>query len=292
MFRGTGIAIITPFQDGKIDWAAFERLIEGQIQAGTDCIVALGTTGEPSTQSVEEKSEVTRFVIDQVAGRIPVMVGAGANSTAAAIEASKRMVDLGAESLLHVTPYYNKATQGGLVAHYTAIADSVDVPVVTYNVPGRTSTNMLPETVAVLADHPNIAGHKEACGNIAQIMELFRLCRGKLRIWSGNDDHVFPMLALGGDGVISVAAHVIARDMAELTHKYFEGDTQGSLAIQERANPLIAQLFTEVSPIPVKAALSMMGICEEELRLPLVPMTDEGRASLRKEMEAYGLLRQ
>lgn len=290
LFRGTGIAIVTPFKDDKIDWSAFEKLIEFQLEQGTDCIIALGTTGEASTLSHEEDDEVAAFVLKQVAGRVPVIVGAGSNNTATAIQASKRMQDIGAEGLLHVTPYYNKAEQSGLIAHYSAIADAVEIPVITYNVPGRTGTNLLPQTIRVLADHPGIVGHKEASGNLQQVMELFRLCRGRLSIWSGNDDHVFPMLALGGDGVISVSAHVAPKAMWELTHRFFDGDVEGSLAIQERLNPLNDLLFSEVNPIPVKAALSMMGLIEDELRLPLTPMSAVGREALRAEMESLDLL--
>lgn len=290
MFRGSGVAIVTPFREGNIDWDAFARLIEFQIDNGTDCIVALGTTGESATLTHEEKTAVARFVISEVSGRVPVMVGAGSNSTAVAVESSKEMQDLGADSLLHVTPYYNKATQGGLLAHYTTIADAVEIPIVTYNVPSRTSTNLLPATLAELSEHPRIGGHKEASGDLPQIMELFRLCRGKLAIWSGNDDHVYPMLALGGHGVISVAAHIIPQQMHDMVQLFLEGKMVEARAIQEAANPLIGHLFAEVNPIPVKAALSMMGLCEDELRLPLTPMTQDSRSVLRRAMTQYGLI--
>lgn len=289
LFQGAGIAIVTPFDNGAIDWDAYERLIEFQIQGGTDCILPCGTTGEPATLSEDEKERVIRFTIEKVAGRVPVIAGTGSNDTAHAIEASKRAQDLGSDGVLVVTPYYNRATQGGLIAHYEAVADAVQIPVTLYNVPGRTGTNMLPETVLALSAHPNITAVKEACGNIQQIMELFRLCRGKLAIYSGNDDHVFPMMALGGDGVISVASHIVPREMHDIAALYLEGRVEESRAVQEAVNPLAAHLFTEVSPIPVKAALSMMGLIKDEFRLPLVPMTDGPRAALRDAMVQYGI---
>lgn len=290
-FRGSGIAIVTPFRGGEVDYEAFEKLIEFQLSGGTDCIVALGTTGEAATLNATEKDAVAQFVVRQVAGRAHVMIGSGSNSTAATIEASKRMEQNGADSLLVVTPYYNKATQAGLVAHYTAVADAVSTPVVLYNVPSRTSMNLLPPTVAQLAEHPGIVGIKEASGDIVQIMELFRLVRGKIAIYSGNDDHVYPMLALGGDGVISVSAHIIPAPMHELVAAYHSGDHQRSLAIQEKYNPLHKLLFTEVNPIPIKAALAAMDLCSDELRLPLTTITPGNRDILVAQMRELGLVK-
>lgn len=292
LFQGAGIAIVTPFKNGEIDWDAYARLIDFQLEGGTDCILPLGTTGEPATLNDAEKEQMIRFTIERVAGRVPVIAGTGSNDTAHAIAASQQAQELGVDGVLVVTPYYNRATQGGLVAHYTAVADSVQVPVMLYNVPGRTGTNMLPQTVLELSSHSNINAVKEACGDIQQIMELFRLCRGKLAIYSGNDDHVFPMMALGGDGVVSVASHIVPREMHDIAALYLDGHAEESRRVQEAINPLAANLFTEVSPIPVKAALSMMGLIEDEMRLPLVPMTDGPRATLRRAMEDYGLLQQ
>lgn len=289
-FRGSGIAIVTPFREGEVDYEALERLIEFQLENGTKCIVALGTTGEPATLNQTEKDAVAQFTVRQVAGRAHVMIGSGSNSTQATVEASKRMEQNGADSLLVVTPYYNKATQGGLEAHYTKVADAVETPIVLYNVPSRTSMNLLPATVERLAEHPGIVGIKEASGDLMQIMELFRLVRGKLAIYSGNDDHVYPMMALGGDGVISVSAHIIPRQMHDLVARYLEGDYEGSRDIQEAINPLNRLLFTEVSPIPVKAALAEMGLCANELRLPLTPMEEVNRGPLLEEMRQAGLI--
>lgn len=290
LFQGAGIAIVTPFKNGEIDWDAYAGLIDFQLAEGTDCILPCGTTGEPATLSESEKEELIRFTVEKVDGRVPVIAGTGSNSTAHAVDSSQRAQELGADGILVVTPYYNRATQHGLVEHYNVVADAVDLPMTIYNVPGRTGVNMLPETVLELSKHPRITGVKEACGDLEQIMELFRLCRGKLAIYSGNDDHVYLMMALGGDGVISVASHVVPKEMHDIAALYLDGDVEGSLRTQEAINPLAALLFSEVSPIPVKAGLSMMGLIEDELRLPLTPMSEEPRAKLRLAMEEYGLL--
>lgn len=290
LFQGAGIAIVTPFKNGEIDWEAYEQLIEFQLANGTDAILPCGTTGEPAVLSEKEKEDLIRFTVEKVDGRVPVIAGTGSNSTAHAIEASRRAQELGVDGILIVTPYYNRATQQGLIEHYTAVADAVDVPVMLYNVPGRTGVNMLPETVLELSKHPNINAVKEACGDLGQIMELFRLCRGKLAIYSGNDDHVYLMMALGGDGVVSVASHILPQEMHDIAALYLDGDAVGSRDVQEAINPLAALLFCEVSPIPVKAALSMMDMVEDEFRLPLIPMSPEPRAVLQDAMEDYGLL--
>ena len=289
MFTGSGVALVTPFSEGKIDWEALEKLVFLHLEEGTDAILPCGTTGEPSTMTTEEKDSVVAFVVEKVRGKIPVIAGSGSNNTADAVAASKRCQDLGADGVLVVTPYYNKATQEGLELHYRRIADAIDIPVLMYNVPSRTGLNMLPETAARLAEHPNIGGLKEASGNLAQIVELFRLTRGKLPIYSGNDDQAYALMALGGMGVVSVCANVVPAAMHALTGSYLRGDTVESLAIQEDLAPLIAQLFTEVNPIPVKAALSYMGIVKDELRLPLTPLSEEYRPQLLAEMTKLGL---
>lgn len=290
LFQGAGIAIVTPFKEGAIDWDAYARLIEFQLAGGTDCILPCGTTGEPAVLSEKEKEDLIRFTVEKVDGRVPVIAGTGSNSTAHAVDSSQRAQELGVDGVLVVTPYYNRATQHGLIEHYTTVADAVDVPVMLYNVPGRTGVNMLPETVLELSAHPKINAVKEACGNLEQIMELFRLCRGKLAIYSGNDDHVYLMMALGGDGVVSVASHILPQEMHDIAALYLAGNVEGSRDVQEAINPLVDLLFCEVSPIPVKAALSMMGMVEDEFRLPLTPMSPEPRAVLRQAMEQYGLL--
>lgn len=290
LFQGSGVALVTPFREGAIDWEAFGRLIDFQLAEGTDALVVCGTTGEPSTMSQEEREQAVAFAIERGQGRVCVIAGCGGNDTRAVTESARRMCGLGVDGLLIVTPYYNKTTQAGMIAHFQTIADAVDRPIVVYNVPSRTGLNLLPETMAAMAEHPNLRAVKEACGDIAQIMELFRLCGDRCAIYSGNDDHVYPMLALGGQGVISVAANVTPGLMHEMTQSFFEGDWQRSLTLQQRLNPLIKQLFAEVSPIPVKAALAMMGMIQEELRLPLVPMSAGKRPALRQEMEELGLL--
>lgn len=289
-FEGSAVALVTPFQDSKVDWDGLERLIEMQVAAETNAIVATGTTGEPATLTHDEHVDVVRFIVEKVAGRIPVIGGSGSNSTAEAVELSKRIEGVGADSLLVVTPYYNKATQEGLRLHFETIADAVEVPIILYNVPSRTAVNLLPETVAALASHPRVAGLKEASGDLSQIIDLFRRCRNKIPIYSGNDDQVFALLSLGGRGVISVAANIIPRQMYLLVDSYLRGRPEDALAIQEEINPLVAQLFTEVNPIPVKAALAKMGLIRNELRLPLTPLSEENSASLFKEMEDYRLI--
>lgn len=290
LFQGSGVALVTPFREGAVDWDAFGRLLDFQLAEGTDALIICGTTGEPSTMLPEEKERAVSFTIERVQGRVPVIAGCGGNDTRAVVAGARRMQALGADGLLVVTPYYNKTTQAGLIAHYTAVADAVDKPIVVYNVPSRTGMNLLPETMARMAEHPNLRTVKEACGDIMQIMELFRLCGQTCDIFSGNDDHVYPMMALGGKGVISVAANIAPRAMHDMTHAFFDGDWARSLALQQQYNPLIKQLFVEVNPIPVKAALAMMGLATDEVRLPLVPMSQDKRPALEREMRAVGLL--
>lgn len=291
VFKGAATAIITPFDKAnRIDYKKFEELIEWQIAEGINAIVACGTTGESSTLDDKEHKEAIKFVVDEVAGRVPVIAGTGSNDTAYAIEMTEFACDAGADAMLVVTPYYNKATQGGLIKSFTAIADASTKPVILYNVPSRTGCNILPKTAAVLADHPNIAAIKEASGNISQIAELSSLVEGKMDIYSGNDDQIIPILALGGKGVISVLSNVMPKETAEICSKFFDGDIKGSRDIQLKLLPLINALFSEVNPIPVKAAMSAMGYCEDTLRLPLTPMEDDHKAKLLNLMKEQNLI--
>lgn len=290
VFQGSAPALVTPFKNGKVDFKSLESLVDFQLEGGSDAIVVCGTTGEPSTMTLKEEVEVARAVLEQVDGRIPIIAGIGGNATQEVLDATELMTEVGADALLGVTPYYNKTTQGGLVAHYSAIAAATELPVILYNVPSRTGLNMLPATVAELAEVPNIVAIKEACGNIGQIMELFRLCLGKIQIFSGNDDHVFPLVAMGGDGVISVAANIMPRYMHDLVTTTQQGDFKVGCKMQLDILPLVDLLFCEVSPIPVKAAMARMAMLENELRLPLVPMTESNEDKLVVELERLGLI--
>ena len=281
LFRGSGTALATPMRAGAIDFEAFERLIDRQLAGSTDALVVCGTTGEPAALSAEEREWVIECALRRVGGRIPVIVGVGSNDTRTAIALAKQAQSAGADALLAVTPYYNKTTQAGLEAHFTALADATALPLILYNVPSRTGLNLLPETAARLARHPNVCGVKEASGSIAQAAALARLCGDELAIYSGNDDMTLPILALGGQGVISVAANVCPGRVAALCQRFFAGDVAGARAIQLQLLPLIEALFIEVNPIPVKAALAMLGLCGEETRLPLVPASPETRKKLR-----------
>lgn len=291
LFQGSGVAIITPFTQDGVDGDALDALIDFQLENGTDAIIVCGTTGEPSTMSEEEKDLVIARAVKRVDGRVPVIAGTGGNDTMKTIRAARRAKALGADAQLCVTPYYNKTTQHGLIAHYTAIAEDGSLPVIIYNVPARTGLNMQPETLAVLAKHENIIAMKEASGNISQIMEMVRLCAADIAFYSGNDDHVLPLLALGFQGVISVSANVVPRQMHELVDSYLQGDGKKALALQMQVNPLISSLFCEVSPVPVKTALRLMGKCSGILRMPLVEMLPANRQRLKHEMRAIGLLR-
>ena len=272
VFTGAATAIITPFKGNEIDYEAFGRLLDWQIAEGIDAIVVCGTTGEASTLTDEEHREAIRFAVERVAGRVPVIAGTGSNDTAYAIDLTKFACDVGADAVLLVTPYYNKATQAGLVANFTAIADASTKPVILYNVPSRTGCNILPATAAKLAEHENIVAIKEASGNISQIAELAALVGDKLDIYSGNDDQIVPILALGGKGVISVLSNPMPRATSEMCHKFFAGDVAGARKLQLDLLPLTNALFSEVNPIPVKAAMAAMGYTENSLRLPLTPM--------------------
>ena len=291
VFTGACVAIVTPFtDDNKVDFDQFGQLIEMQIAAGTDAICVCGTTGESATQSLEEHMETVEYCIKKVAGRVKVIAGAGSNDTAAALMLAQHAEAAGADALLMVTPYYNKATQAGLIAHYTAIADASDKPLILYNVPSRTGCNLLPATCAALADHPRIAAVKEASGNIGQIVEVAALAGDRLAIYSGNDDHIVPVLSMGGSGCISVLSNVVPREAQALCRRFFAGDVAGAAALQCKLLPLVNALFSEVNPIPVNAALAAMGFGKGGVRLPLTPMEESRRAALLAEMKRLGVL--
>ena len=288
VFRGVATALITPLTPAGIDYAAFGRLIDWQIEQGVNALVIAGTTGEGSTLTDEEHREAIRFSVEKAAGRVPIIAGTGSNDTDYAISLSRYACDVGADALLVVTPYYNKATQKGLVAMYTAIADAVDRPIILYNVPSRTGVGIEPATYLALADHPNIVGIKEANGNISKIVETAALVGDRLDLYSGNDDQIVPILAMGGSGVISVLSNVLPARTVELCDRFFAGDVAGSARLQCQLLPLINALFCEVNPIPVKAAMAAMGWCENWLRLPLTPMEDAHWQRLRALMEEQG----
>ena len=290
IFRGAATALITPLTKEGVDYPALGRLIDWQIERGIDALVIAGTTGEGSTLTDEEHREVLRYSAERIAGRVPMIAGTGSNDAAYAIELSRYACEIGADALLLVTPYYNKATQNGLVAMYTAIADAVTKPIIVYNVPSRTGVNIEPATYAKLADHPNIAAIKEANGNISKIVETAALVGDKLDIYSGNDDQIVPILSMGGSGVISVLSNVLPAKTVEICDRFFAGDVKGSAALQCALLPLINALFSEVNPIPVKAAMAEMGWCENFLRLPLTPMEEAHWQRLRALMAAQGLL--
>lgn len=289
VFTGAATAIVTPLSDNGVDYESFGRLIDWQLAEGINAIVACGTTGEGSTLTDAEHKEVIEFVVNRVNGRVPVIAGTGSNDTAYAVELTKFACRAGADAMLVVTPYYNKATQGGLETMFNVIADASDKPVILYNVPSRTGVNIAPQTCARLAEHPNICGIKEASGNISQIAEIASLVEGKMDIYSGNDDQIVPIMALGGKGVISVLSNVMPRETVEICDRFFSGDVSGSLKLQLKYLPLIKALFSEVNPIPVKAAMSAMGYGEDYLRLPLTPMEEAHRRVLFAEMKKQGI---
>ena len=291
IFKGAAVAIITPFQENReINYPKLAEIIDDQIAHHTDAIVICGTTGESSTLTHEEHLEAIRFTVEHVAGRVPVIAGTGSNCTETAIYLSTEAEKYGADALLVVTPYYNKATQKGLIAHYTAIAESVNLPIIMYNMPSRTGCNIQPETAAYLAKNvKNIAGIKEASGNISQIAKLMQLAEGQIQLYSGNDDQVVPIMALGGLGVISVLSNVAPQQTHDMVAKFLEGDVAGSREIQLKALPLIDALFCEVNPIPVKAAMNMMGWEAGPLRMPLTEMEPQNQERLRKAMIDFGI---
>lgn len=290
IFTGAGVALVTPFKNGKVDFDNYGELIEWQIAEGTDCIVSCGTTGEASTMTDAEQIEVVEYAVKKVNGRVPVIAGAGSNDTNHGVALSKELEKVGADALLHVTPYYNKCTQKGYIQHMTAMADNVNIPIILYSVKGRTGVNVLPKTALELSKHPNIVGIKEASGDISQCAEMCRILPEDFDIYSGNDDMVVPLLALGGKGVISVVSNVAPKDTHDMVAKFLEGDVAGSRKLQLDMKPLIDALFAEVNPIPVKAALDIMGKSPMEFRLPLCEPEDSTVERLKKELAAYGII--
>ncbi len=289
VFTGAATAIITPLTASGIDYERFGAMIDWQIAEGIDAIVAVGTTGEGSTLSDEEHREAIRFCVERVGGRVPVIAGTGSNDTAYAVDLSRYASDVGADAMLLVTPYYNKATQKGMAASFLAVADAIDKPCILYNVPSRTGCNLLPGTAASLAEHPNIVAIKEASGNISQIAELASLVGDKMDIYSGNDDQIVPVLSLGGKGVISVLSNILPAETSAMCHKFFAGDVVGARELQLKYLDLVNALFCEVNPIPVKAACAAMGWCEDYLRLPLTPMEDANKQKLLALMKRAGV---
>ncbi|MBR6221205.1 MAG: 4-hydroxy-tetrahydrodipicolinate synthase [Clostridia bacterium] len=290
LFYGCGTALVTPFKGNRIDFDALEALIDWQLDEGADAIVALGTTGEPATITGSERSAIIECAAARCAHRAPLIVGTGSNDTRKAAALSAEAQRLGADAVLVVTPYYNKASRAGLIEHYNAVADSVDLPVIMYNVPGRTGMNLSADTVAQLARHPNLCAVKEASGSLRQMTDLAQACGDGVAVYCGNDDQVVPAMALGARGVISVAANVIPGPMHDMAMDWLKGEGKRSLDAQIRWLPLIRRLFSEVSPIPVKAALSMMGKIENTLRLPLCPLDAEKQELLRREMKRMELI--
>lgn len=288
IFTGSAPAIVTPFTDKGVDYQAFAKLIEFQINGGSDALVVCGTTGEASTMPDDEHLEVIKFAVNAVKGRIPVIAGTGSNDTYHGIELSKAAEAVGADALLHVTPYYNKATQKGLYQHFKLIADSVKIPIVLYNVPSRTSMNMNPETVKALSAIENIVAVKEC--NLGQVGDIVNLCGEDFAVYSGDDNAILPVLSLGGKGVISVMANIIPQDTHDMVMRFFRGDIDGAIKLQLKTLNLIKAIFIEVNPIPIKAAVNLLGFQAGQCRLPLTEIEDKNLEILRAEMKAYGLL--
>lgn len=292
IFTGAAVAIITPMnEDGTVNYEEFAKFIDWQIENGTDAVVICGTTGESSTLEVDEHIECIRWCINYVNGRCKVIAGTGSNSTASAIEMSKEACKDGADALLLVTPYYNKTSQRGLVAHYKAIHDATDKPLILYNVPSRTGVNILPETAAEIAKLPRVNGIKEASGNLEQIAKINELCGDELNIWSGNDDQIVDVLERGGKGVISVLSNVCPQETHDIVAKYLNGDIDGSKAMMKKFMKLAKNLFCDVNPIPVKEAVNMIGFNAGHCRLPLIDMTDENKAMMKETLKEYGLIK-
>ncbi len=290
MFSGSMTALVTPMRNGEFDEAAYRELIEWQIASGTDGLVPCGTTGESATLSHEEHDRVVEVCVEAVNGRVPVIAGAGSNSTREALRLTRHAKEAGADGALLITPYYNKPTQEGLYQHYRHIAEQVDIPIIMYNVPSRTGTNLLPETIARLADLPHIVGVKEATADMRQVSRIVQLCGERVTVISGDDFTVLPLMIVGGKGVISVVSNVAPADMAGLVDAFFAGDMDKARELHHRLSPLAEAMFFETNPIPVKTALAMMGRIEPELRLPLTPMSEGGRERLAAALRDYGLL--
>jgi 4-hydroxy-tetrahydrodipicolinate synthase len=288
LFKGSGVALVTPFKDGKVNFDKLGEVVEYHIENNTDALIVCGTTGEASTMSDEEQLQVIKYVVEKTNKRIPVIAGTGSNNTAHSIHLSQKAEEYGVDGLLVITPYYNKATQRGVIAHFEAIANSVNIPIIAYNVPGRTGVNIQPSTLVELTKIKNIIAIKEASGDIAQVAEMARLVPEGFAIYSGNDDMILPLLSLGGVGVISVVANICPKDTHDLVSKYFEGDIEGSRKLQLDMKPLIDSLFIEVNPIPVKTAMNLLEFDMGELRLPLVEMSEGNLEVLKKELINYG----
>lgn len=290
IFQGSAVALATPFTTNGINFSELERLIEFQISNDTDALLVCGTTGEPSTMTMDEQHDVIKFAVEKTDKRIPVIAGVGGNNTAHVITCAKMAQDLGADALLAVTPYYNKCSNAGLLAHFTALADATDLPVILYNVPGRTGVNICPAVYEELCCHDKIAGIKEASGNISQIAEVARLTRGKAALYSGNDDHVVPLLSLGAAGVISVVANIMPKYMHNMVMNYLDGKMDAARDMQLEVNPLASAMFMEVNPIPIKTAMRLMGFDMGPLRLPLTEMSPANLDALKAQMRQYGLI--
>jgi 4-hydroxy-tetrahydrodipicolinate synthase len=288
LFRGSGVAIVTPFNETGVNFDKLGELLDWHVEQGTDAIIICGTTGESPTMSDDEKKAAFKFTVEKIAGRIPVIAGTGSNDTHHSIELSKYAESVGCDGLLCVTPYYNKTTQKGLIAHYTAIADAVNIPVIVYNVPGRTGINVNADTLKTLSSHKNIVAVKEASGNISQVVEIGTYCNEHFGMYSGNDDQVVPLLSVGGIGVISVVANIDPKVMHDMVIKYLEGDVATAMKLQLGIKALNDALFCEVNPIPVKTAMNLLGYNVGELRLPLVDMSDKNLEYLKKTLVDYG----
>lgn len=291
VFRGIATAMVTPMTPEGVDYETYGKFIDWQIESGINALVAVGTTGESATLSQEERKAVIRFAVERVAGRVPVIAGTGTNNTEHVLDFTKSACESGADAVLVVTPYYNKATQGGLYKHFSMVADASLKPVIMYNVPSRTGCNLAPDTVAKLAEHPNIAGLKEASGNMSQVVEIAAKCGDKLDIYSGDDGLTVPMMAMGGLGCISVLSNVAPALAVEMTDRFFAGDIAGAAELQCRTLPLVDALFSEVNPIPAKAAVAAMGFGVEHVRMPLTPMEDAHRENLFAQMRKLGILK-
>jgi 4-hydroxy-tetrahydrodipicolinate synthase len=290
MFKGAFTALVTPFSDGQVDTQALRNHVDFQIEKGIAGLVPCGTTGEASTLSHDEHVEVVRITVEHTAGRVPVIAGSGSNSTAEALELTKRVKETGADACLMITPYYNKPTQEGLYQHFSTIAKKVDIPIVLYNVPGRTGINMLPETVGRLSTIPNIVGLKDAAADLKQTSYTRQLVPDDFVILSGEDTLVYPLMAVGASGVISVTSNILPGEMAELCRLFLEGNIAGAAELHHKLLPMCDAMFVETNPIPVKAALAMMGRMKNEFRLPMVPITEKGAASVRAAITGFGLL--
>ena len=292
VFKGMATALVTPMTStGAVDYDTMARFIDFQLESGINALVAVGTTGESATLTPEERKAVIRFTVQRVNGRVPVVAGVGTNNTLHVLDYTKSACDDGADALLVVTPYYNKATQNGLIAHYTKVADAAEKPVILYNVPSRTGCNLLPATVAALSEHSNIVGVKEASGNMIQVVDIIARCGDKIDVYSGEDGITVPMLSMGGAGCISVLSNVVPKESVEMCDRFFRGDVAGAAELQCKLLPLVNALFSEVNPIPAKAAVAAMGFGEEYVRMPLSILEDANRAKLFGEMRKLGVLK-